>query len=54
MELKASLIKLKKEKIEKFKHLDKAIQGKAAMTEDVLADAPAAVLLGTDLALIST
>ena len=34
---------LKKEKIEKFKHLDKAIQGKAAMTEDVLADAPAAV-----------
>jgi len=35
--------KLKKEKIQKFKHLDKAIEGKAAITEDVLADAPTAV-----------
>ena len=33
---------LKKEKIQKFKHLDKAIEGKAAITEDVLADAPTA------------
>ncbi len=34
---------LKKEKIEKFKTLDKGLQGKAAIPEDVLADAPAAV-----------
>ena len=34
---------LKKEKIEKFKTLDKGLQGKAAITEDVLADAPTAV-----------
>ena len=34
---------LKKEKIEKFKTLDKGLQGKGAITEDVLADAPTAV-----------
>jgi len=34
---------LKKEKLEKFKTLDKGLQGKAAIPEDVLADAPAAV-----------
>ena len=34
---------LKKEKIEKFKMLDKGLQGKGAITEDVLADAPTAV-----------
>jgi len=34
---------LKKEKIEKFKTLDKGLQGKAAIPQDVLADAPTAV-----------
>jgi len=34
---------LKKEKIEKFKTLDKGLQGKGVITEDVLADAPTAV-----------
>ena len=34
---------LKKEKIEKIKTLDKGLQGKGAITEDALADAPTAV-----------